>query len=62
MIPGHTLEHESEKLEGARTLIDSSETERIVQIIKWLAWLFAFAAGALITCQVGSNSQLKKLG
>jgi bacterial/archaeal transporter family-2 protein len=25
-----------------------------------LAWLFAFIAGALITCQVGSNSQLKK--
>jgi uncharacterized membrane protein YdcZ (DUF606 family) len=25
-----------------------------------LIWLFAFAAGALITCQVGSNSQLKK--
>jgi len=25
-----------------------------------LAWLFAFTAGALITCQVGSNSQLKK--
>jgi transporter family-2 protein len=28
--------------------------------MKWLAWLFAFIAGALITCQVGSNSQLKK--
>ena len=25
-----------------------------------LFWLFAFVAGALITCQVGSNSQLKK--
>ena len=28
--------------------------------MKWLAWLFAFIAGALITCQVGSNTQLKK--
>lgn len=28
--------------------------------MKWLAWLFAFVAGTLITCQVGSNSQLKK--
>jgi transporter family-2 protein len=28
--------------------------------MKWLAWFFAFVAGALITCQVGSNSQLKK--
>ena len=28
--------------------------------MKWLAWLFAFVAGGLITCQVGSNSQLKK--
>jgi transporter family-2 protein len=28
--------------------------------MKWLAWLFAFIAGTLITCQVGSNSQLKK--
>jgi bacterial/archaeal transporter family-2 protein len=28
--------------------------------MKWLAWLFAFGAGMLITCQVGSNSQLKK--
>jgi transporter family-2 protein len=28
--------------------------------MKWLAWLFAFEAGTLITCQVGSNSQLKK--
>src|SRR3954469_5724023 len=28
--------------------------------MKWLASLFAFVAGALITCQVGSNSQLKK--
>ena len=29
-------------------------------IVSWLAWIFAFIAGALITCQVGSNSQLKK--
>jgi transporter family-2 protein len=28
--------------------------------MKWLASLFAFVAGTLITCQVGSNSQLKK--
>jgi bacterial/archaeal transporter family-2 protein len=28
--------------------------------MKWLASLFAFVAGMLITCQVGSNSQLKK--
>jgi transporter family-2 protein len=28
--------------------------------VSWLAWLFAFIAGALITCQVGSNTQLKK--
>jgi transporter family-2 protein len=28
--------------------------------MKWLPWLFAFVAGTLITCQVGSNSQLKK--
>ena len=28
--------------------------------MSWLAWVFAFVAGALITCQVGSNSQLKK--
>jgi bacterial/archaeal transporter family-2 protein len=28
--------------------------------MKWLASLFAFIAGTLITCQVGSNSQLKK--
>ena len=28
--------------------------------MRWLAWLFAFIAGALITCQVGSNTQLKK--
>jgi len=28
--------------------------------MKWLVWIFAFVAGTLITCQVGSNSQLKK--
>lgn len=28
--------------------------------MKWLAWIFAFVAGTLITCQVGSNTQLKK--
>ena len=28
--------------------------------VSWLASLFALASGALITCQVGSNSQLKK--
>ena len=28
--------------------------------MSWLAWLFALVSGALITCQVGSNTQLKK--
>src|SRR5436305_10936183 len=28
--------------------------------MRWLASVFAFVAGTLITCQVGSNSQLKK--
>jgi uncharacterized membrane protein YdcZ (DUF606 family) len=28
--------------------------------MKWLASVFAFIAGTLITCQVGSNSQLNK--
>jgi len=28
--------------------------------MRWLAWLVAFIAGALITGQVGSNTQLKK--
>jgi hypothetical protein len=28
--------------------------------VSWLAWLFALVSGALITCQVGSNTQLKK--
>jgi len=28
--------------------------------VGWLAWSFALVSGALITCQVGSNTQLKK--
>jgi transporter family-2 protein len=28
--------------------------------VSWLAWSFALVSGALITCQVGSNTQLKK--
>src|SRR3954469_9742266 len=28
--------------------------------VSWLASLFALVSGALITCQVGSNTQLKK--
>jgi bacterial/archaeal transporter family-2 protein len=28
--------------------------------VSWLAWIFAFVAGAFIPCQVGSNTQLKK--
>ena len=32
----------------------------IFSLMRSLAWVFAFIAGALITCQVGSNSQLKK--
>ena len=28
--------------------------------MKWVVSIFAFVAGTLITCQVGSNSQLKK--
>ena len=41
-------------------LTHSSDTSRKLRTVSWLAWIFAFLAGAFITCQVGSNSQLKK--
>lgn len=41
---------------ACQSVISTLATHRM----KWLVWLFAFVAGALITCQVGSNTQLKK--